>query len=239
MTIPDLSSRALAARTALLALCDALVSAADASHAGLAVPPPATAGEDRSRGCVVAFCADHAEVEVVTGPFCPVCSMGKVLDDGVRLGRTAKWPTTPAPEAKRPTHVRITGPKGQLSVTIGKVYEVLYFDASRDRLIIKNDDGVEWGLSNKPDEGPAFPTWAPAPCPPPVAGRGEVLTRPARAARFAAWYRAHVERDPGRYHSDANEWCAGNGDLVDAAQTAWLAYEAGFDDASLSRPVRP
>lgn len=96
-----------------------------------AAPPASATAEDRSRGCVVSFCADHAEVEIVTGPFCPVCSMGKVLDDGVRLGRTAKWPnpvkaTCGTCGSKDPKEVGMIGAEvrcgmmGQLSVGSGR-----------------------------------------------------------------------------------------------------------------------
>lgn len=58
-----------------------------------ATPPAPAEGrgeEDGSRGCIVRFCDDHAEVEIVPGPFCPVCSMALVLRDGVKLGRDAR-----------------------------------------------------------------------------------------------------------------------------------------------------
>lgn len=53
------------------------------------------------------------------------------------------------------------------------------------------------------------------------------LDRAQQAAPFAAWYRATVERDPGRYHRDANEWCDGRGNLRDEAQIAWLSWCEG------------
>lgn len=47
-------------------------------------PPPAS--PDKSRGCVVAFCEAHADLEIIPGPFCPYCSMGQVYADGVKMG---------------------------------------------------------------------------------------------------------------------------------------------------------
>lgn len=172
-----------------------LATDAEKRAAGLAVPPPATAGEDRSRGCVVAFCADHAEVEVVTGPFCPVCSMGKVLDDGVRLGRTAKWPTTPAPEAKCEMcggpHVRDVFHAADLQPPAPEAKRPTV-DRAYDRVVAVRDY-LDLLVSIQPETRRITAALAasigyvlPAPCPPPVAGRGEDDMRSAAQALLDA-----------------------------------------------------
>lgn len=180
MTIPDLSSRALAARTALLALCDALVSAADASHAGLAVPPPAPA---------------PAPEVCCASPLCP---------------------HPPAPEAKRPTHVRVIrrGTNAPAFVTNGAVLKVDEWDAVGDPWI----DG--WCFCGNREASPSNTIWEPAPCPPPVAGSAE-LVDPAYAA-----FREYVE--------------ANYKDGVILGNVSWhipRLWRAAKD--ALSRPVRP
>lgn len=78
---------------------------------------------------------------------------------------------TPAPEAKRPTHVRVTRlAHNDRPATVGKVYEVVRwnYDGSPD---VIGDNGSDLSLS-KPDgsDEEVWPAWEPAPCPPPVAG---------------------------------------------------------------------
>lgn len=78
---------------------------------------------------------------------------------------------TPSPEAKRPTHVRVTRlAHSDRPATVGKVYEVVRwnYDGSPD---VIGDNGSNMSLS-KPDgsDEKVWPAWEPAPCPPPVEG---------------------------------------------------------------------
>lgn len=174
MTIPDLSSRALAARTALLALCDALVSAADASHAGIAVPPPAP---------------------------------------------------TPAPEAKRPTHVRITDSASPSRFKDGDVLRVVKWIADVPAVDVDGYDVAGYVLYDS--------KWEPAPCPPPVAGSAEdVAVRDAEARVIAAAIAWNA-----KYNSDEVKYPEGaHSERLDLHDAVTALAEAR---AALSRPVRP
>ena len=74
---------------------------------------------------------------------------------------------TPAPEAKRPTHVRITGPSDAWNVTIGKVYPVTAWDKDGCPAI-ENDTGSMWWLPDPDDDdfAASWPSWEP--CDPPA-----------------------------------------------------------------------
>ena len=85
---------------------------------------------------------------------------------------------TPAPEAKRPTHVRVTkiGDVG-FDVAEGSVYEVVrWYDdgggAVSPQVMADNGELVELAYVDHSDAD-YCPSWEPAPCPPPVAGSAE------------------------------------------------------------------
>jgi len=85
-------------------------------------------------------------------------------------------PTTPAPAPKRPTHVRVTKiGDNTFTVTVGRVYEVVrWYDDGGGAVSpqVMADDGelVELAYVDHSDAD-YCPSWEPAPCPPPVAGR--------------------------------------------------------------------
>jgi len=108
---------------------------------------------------------------------------------------------TPAPEAKRPTHVRVTKiGDNTFTVTVGRVYEVVrWYDDGGGAVSpqVMADDGelVELAYVDHSDAD-YCPSWEPAPCPPPVAGRGE---RPeivclCGSTRFMDAYAEHYGR---------------------------------------------
>jgi len=49
-----------------------------------------------ARGCTVAFCETHRDVEILPGPFCPVCLGATCRADGARDGLTARRPAAHA-----------------------------------------------------------------------------------------------------------------------------------------------
>jgi hypothetical protein len=77
-----------------------------------------------------------------------------------------------APEARRPTWVKVTRKRDSASTfwTVGKVYPVVSWDCGDPRCV--SDDGSEKYIRTFEWE----PCDAPAPCPPPVAGRWEART---------------------------------------------------------------
>ncbi len=82
-------------------------------------------------------------------------------------------------EAKRPTHVRVTGPSNVTHVTVGKVYKVTeWLAGEHPRPRIVNDDGDVWNLSTADECGGAYmPKWEPCAPPTPEApdARGEAF----------------------------------------------------------------
>lgn len=46
--------------------------------------------DDATRGCTVAFCETHRDVEIVPGPFCPACLGSTCRVDGMRDGLRAR-----------------------------------------------------------------------------------------------------------------------------------------------------
>lgn len=132
-----------------------------------------------------------------------------------------------APEAKRPTHVRVTGPATAAYVvngylTIGRVYEVMaWLPDGAPRVI--GDRGWAVAMSRPDGSGDAVsPRWAPAPCPPPVAGSAEDDVE--RAAR------ALVENRGATYSVATNP------------PSKFVMIPSAYFEAlraALSRPVRP
>lgn len=121
--------------------------------------------------------------------------MGKVLDDGVRLGRTAKWPTTPAPEAKCEMcggpHVRDVFHAADLQPPAPEAKRPTV-DRAYDRVVAVRDY-LDLLVSIQPETRRITAALAasigyvlPAPCPPPVAGSVDPVREAERAVVKAA-----------------------------------------------------
>lgn len=280
MTPPaDLASRALAARTALLALCDALAALtptpapvappagkyeprvgdfvtwgsctamwrvlrvdsggvyavlaekrnyttepryldpseretlrpatpSELAAAGLAVPPPATTPvpevltPDVPEGSTIAQLAAEQRA-----------SMGLTASMGSTQHFTHA--ATPAPEAKRPTHVRTTREipswSGGDRIEAGVV------------LPVKEGPLPSGSVWVRVGSRPAFilhrDEWEPAPCPPPVAGRGEKDEAVRGLVAFAARVSDTLRLDGTKRNADL---------VTEAGRLVALAREAGL-----------
>lgn len=135
---------------------------------------------------------------------------------------------TPAPEAKRPDWVRITrSPKDGWRVTTGKVYPVARW--SEDSPLVTADDGSTVFLSRpdgKDTDSMGYPAWEPAPCPPPVAGRGETLPDTVRELLLDIEHAAKWANQP-------------QGPAVEYVRGRLKELAARAHDILASRPVRP
>ena len=100
----------------------------------------------------------------------------------------------------RPTHVRITGPMDAVSVTVGKVYAVSWWNGYGDP-VITNDYGLEWTLCG--DDGrptATIPSWEPAEAP--LRAAWELDESSALVEARTLWY-ADKTVNPG----DSQEVC--------------------------------
>lgn len=259
---------------------------AEKRAAGLAVPPPATAGDKRTTGLYEKFRVERTDgksapgqkhegcryfvLDVTHDPLAPpalrayaasarAAGYGPLADDLDAMAWKATPPTAPttpapeakrdgydaltdaegrdlveaidrtkaeraafdkddAPEAKRPTHVRVTRKRDSASTfwTVGKVYPVVSWDCGDPRCV--SDDGSDKYIRTYEWE----PCDPPAPCPPPV--EGSVDERPTRVRltrdirnigrgyevlEVVEWVQVYVPRVKGESRTmllDSSEW---------------------------------
>ena len=162
-------------------------------------------------------------------PECPTCESPKRTDHRMvgnindRYFCRDKWHApTPAPEAKRPTHVRVTRlAHSDRPATVGKVYEVVRwnYDGSPD---VIGDNGSNMSLS-KPDgsDEKVWPAWEPAPCPPPVEGSDVTPVAPwINDAANAIMREVKAVADPDDDLDDPEDYAALRGAIEGIIQRA-------------------
>ena len=161
---------------------DAFLAESSKSSTPVLSPPaavaPATPAPEAGLDAVTSMVsAIRNAIENVTGRDADALAMSD--DQWTRVARAVLLRTTPAPEAKRPGWVRVTGPATASHVidelvTIGKVYKVDGWVEDGSPRVIGNH-GLLVALS-RPDgsDCAVYSRWepcdAPPPCPPPVAG---------------------------------------------------------------------
>ena len=87
---------------------------------------------DATRGCTVAYCELHAEIEIVPGEFCPACLATTCRADGMRDGLSA-----------------LRASRDALSARVARLEAALRFYADRDNWIYGEDmDGQTFAVED-------------------------------------------------------------------------------------------